>query len=151
MNYRNIAFFVLLAFATVAYAGVTNLDSLTLSDDLIVGGDATIGDDLGVTGDLAVTGALSVTGAVTNAGAQSFTGTVSFSGVSTATAQFSINKLVVPALSDPPFAESTPTGAIWMTVQSPGTHYVSDGSGGTEAAQGDELYVWARTAWEPLM
>ena len=59
-----IALFVGLCVSLV-YAGVTNLDSLTLGSDLVVGDDVTVTDDLTVSGDATVTGALAVTGATT--------------------------------------------------------------------------------------
>jgi len=46
-------------------AGVTNLDSLTLSDDLIVGDNATITGDATVGGTFGSTGAVTVTGELT--------------------------------------------------------------------------------------
>ena len=52
-----------------------------------------------------------------------------------------------------PTAASTAIGDLWMTPASPDTAdatYVSDGAGGTEQPQGNELYVFDGTIWVPL-
>jgi len=56
---------LVLAVVVVAYAGVTNLDSLTLSDDLIVSGNTTLTGTTTQTGGITVAGALTANGDAT--------------------------------------------------------------------------------------
>jgi len=65
---------LVIGMSTIAYAAVTNLDSLTLSADLVVDDDATITDDLTVTGLATVGETLGVTGISTFTGAATVTG-----------------------------------------------------------------------------